>query len=300
MSPATEAIDAVDATVPAADGTRLVQRTWPAAAGVPAAGALLLVHGLGEHARRYDHVARAIAALGIEVRSYDQRGFGRSHGPRATLPHADALLDDAALLFTRLADERRARGDDRPPLILGHSMGGCVVARAVTGGWIRPRGMVLSSPALIPRVSRLDGLAARLGNRFTPNLRVPNRLPMGHVSHDPDVVAAIAADAEMHDRVTPRLVTFMLTAGRRAIEDAARCEVPTLLQIAGSDRFVDPEGAVRFHARLPAGVGTLRRYDALYHEIYNERPADRATVLDDLVAWLRAHRTGPRDATGPV
>jgi alpha-beta hydrolase superfamily lysophospholipase len=279
---------ATEAIVPAADGTRLVQRTWPAAAGTTDAGALLLVHGLGEHARRYDHVAAAIAALGIEVRGYDQRGFGRSDGPRATLPHSDALLDDAALMYGRLADERRARGDDRPPFILGHSMGGCVVARAVTGGWIRPRGMVLSSPALMPRVSRVDRVAARVGDRLTPNLRVPNRLPMGLVSHDPDVVAAIAADAEMHDRVTPRLVTFMLSAGLQAIEDAARCEVPTLLQIAGTDRFVDPAGAERFHARLPAGVGTRQRYDALYHEIYNERPADRATVLDDLVAWLRA------------
>jgi alpha-beta hydrolase superfamily lysophospholipase len=94
-------------------------------------------------------------------------------------------------------------------------------------------------------------------------------------------------DAEMHDRVTPRLVTFMLTAGAAAIADAARCTVPTLLLVAGRDAFVDPAGAARFHERLPAGVGTLRVYDGLYHEIFNERPADRAAVLADLAAWLQ-------------
>lgn len=278
---------AEETPVTLADGTRVVERRWAADAGTPDAGALLLVHGLGEHARRYDHVAAAIGALGLEVRSFDQRGFGRSDGPRATLPSPDALVEDVALMYERVASARRARGDARPPFILGHSMGGCIVARAVTGGWIRPRGMVLSSPALRPRVSRIDRWAAELGNRWLPNLRVPNRLPMHQVSHDPDVVAAVQADAEMHDRVTPRLVAFMLAAGEAAIADAARCDVPTLLQIAGDDRFVDPAGAEAFHARLPAGVGTLRRYDALYHEIYNERPADRAVVLGDLAAWLR-------------
>ena len=277
----------LETSVTAADGTRLVQRAWCPAAGAPDAGAVLLVHGLGEHARRYDHVAAVLGALGLEVRSYDQRGFGRSGGARATLPNRDALVEDAALFFGRLAEERLRRGDERPPFILGHSMGGCIVARAVTGGWIEPRGMILSSPALVPRISPIDRWAARVGERFAPDLRLPNRLPMDRVSRDPDVVRAVREDAEMHDRVTPRLVTFMLTAGSAAIDDAARCTVPTLLLVAGRDAFVDPAGSVRFHERLPTGVGTLRVYDGLYHEIFNERPADRATVLADLAEWLR-------------
>jgi alpha-beta hydrolase superfamily lysophospholipase len=283
MNPPTIA----ETTVHAADGTPLVERLWPTPPGVDDAGALLLVHGLGEHCRRYDHVARAIAALGIEVRGYDQRGFGRSGGPRATLPHPDALLDDVALLFERLAAERRGRGDERPPMILGHSMGGCIVARAVTGGWVRPRAMVLSSPALLPRLTTLERWAASLGDRWLPRLRVPSRVRLDRLSRDPAVEAAARADADMHALVTPRLVEFMRTAGLAAIDDAARCTVPTLLLVAGHDDLVDPAGARRFHERLPAGVGTLRVYDELYHEIFNEREPDRARVLGDLAGWLR-------------
>jgi len=269
------------------DGTRVVTRVWPAEPTAPDAGSLLLVHGLGEHARRYDHVAAAITALGIEVRGYDQRGFGRSSGARATLPHPDVLLDDATWMFERLAADAQARGDARAPFILGHSMGGGLVARAVTGGWIAPRGMLLSSPALRPRVSTVQRWAAAFGSRFVPNLRVPNGLPMRLVSHDPAVFDAIVADADCHDRVTPRLVAFMLAAGRAAIADAPRCRVPTLLQVAGDDHFVDPAGAARFWERLPAGVGTLKVYDGLYHEIFNEREPDRSRVLADLTAWIR-------------
>jgi alpha-beta hydrolase superfamily lysophospholipase len=281
-------MSATDLDVTAADGTRLAQRTWPVPPGVRPAGAVLLVHGLGEHARRYDHVAAALTALGLEARGYDQRGFGRSAGARATLPAPEALVDDLALQFARYAEQHRAAGDARPPFVLGHSMGGCVVARAVTAGRVAPSGMVLSSPALVPRLRAADRWAAAAGDRLLPHLRVSHRLPMHRLSHDPAVEAALRADPDVHDRVTPRLVMFMRRAGAAAIADAARCTVPTLLLVAGDDRFVDPAGAERFHARLPAGVGTLRRYDACYHELFNERAAERAAALGDLTAWLGA------------
>jgi alpha-beta hydrolase superfamily lysophospholipase len=276
----------MESTLAARDGTPLVQSRWPSTT-VASAGSLLLVHGLGEHPRRYTHVATALAAAGLDVHAYDQRGFGRSGGARGTLPHRDSLLDDLALVFERLVAERRAAGDAHPPYVLGHSMGGCLVARAVTGGWVAPRGMILSSPALLPRVSVLDRVAARAGSRLCPNLRVPSRLPMHLVSHDPAVLAAIPADTEMHDRVTPRLIAFLLDAGQAAIRDAARCRVPTLIVAAGDDHFCHVDGSRAFHAALPPDVGTLHVYERLYHEIFNECAEDRARVLADVTRWLQ-------------
>lgn len=287
-APYIPVMPAIELEVTADDGTRLLQRTWPASEAVPPAGALLLVHGLGEHAGRYDHVAAVLTALGVEVRGWDQRGFGRSGGARASLPRPEALVEDAALMFRRLAEERRARGDGAPPFVLGHSMGGCVVARLVTAGLVAPRGMVLSSPALLPRMGMVERCAAEIGARVAPNVRVPHGLPLHRLSHDAGVEAAVRADGDCHDRITPRLAAFMRHAGAAAIADAGRCRVPTLLLVAGDDAFVDPEGARRFHARLPAGVGTLRIHDGLWHELFNERAADRAEVLAELAAWMRA------------
>ena len=275
-------------TVHAADGTPLLRRTWSAERPV---GGVYLLHGLGEHTGRYDHVAAVLVALGLIVRGHDQRGFGESGGKRATIPYDDALLDDARLQFDAFATELRAAGLPRAPFLLGHSMGGGIAARAVTGGWIAPRGLVLSSPALVPRISWIERVAARIGRRILPNLRMPHRLPMTMVSHDPEVIAALAADRRNHMLVTPRLVAFMLHAGERALADAARCTVPTLLQVAGDDRFVRPEASRRFAAALPAG--TLRYYEPLYHEVYNELPANRAEVLGHLREWMSAQLEHP-------
>ena len=130
------------------DGVELFIRDWPLTPGAARRGTALIVHGLGEHCGRYAHVAAALNAIGIEVRGYDHRGFGQSGGRRAVLPTQNAYLDDAKLVFESLADDARRAGDTVPPFLIGHSMGGAIAARATTGGWVRPRGLVLSSPAL--------------------------------------------------------------------------------------------------------------------------------------------------------
>ena len=269
-------------TVRAADGTALLQRTWPVTRPV---GGVFLLHGLGEHTGRYEHVAAVFTELGLVVRGFDQRGFGESEGKRATIPRDDALLDDARQQFDAFAAELRAGGVARAPFLLGHSMGGGLAARAVTGGWIAPRGLVLSSPALVPRITWIERVAARIGRVIAPNLRLPHRLPMHKLSHDPAVLAAATADTRMHILVTPRLVAFMLDAGARALADAARCGVPTLLLVAGDDHFVRADASRRFAAALPEA--TLEFYEPLYHEVFNELAANRAEVLADLRAWTR-------------
>ena len=70
-----------------------IQPGYPVA---PARGVILIVHGLGEHAGRYDHVANFLCNWGFEVRAYDQRGHGESAGLPGTLPSSNALLDDLA------------------------------------------------------------------------------------------------------------------------------------------------------------------------------------------------------------
>ncbi|MEY3253227.1 MAG: hypothetical protein RL227_2200, partial [Pseudomonadota bacterium] len=67
------------------DGTTLALSRWAAASGAAPRGQVLIVHGLGEHAARYAHVAAALNAEGWSVLGFDQRGHGRSTGRRGTL-----------------------------------------------------------------------------------------------------------------------------------------------------------------------------------------------------------------------
>lgn len=264
------------------DGTQLQWHDWPAPR--PRAR-LLIVHGLGEHAGRYAQLATDLNALGITVRGFDLRGHGLSDGRRGVIPAREAALShDLLETFAAYA----AEGDDLP-FLLGHSLGGLVALHAVAVLGLRPRGLVVSSPALATHAGRFERWLARTLRRVAPDMAVANKLKTDRLSHDPAAEPAYRSDPFVHDRISARLAQYIFEAGPQTIVAAPRLEVPTLLQFAGSDALVDPAGAREFAALAPPTLLTAHAYPALYHEIYNEAEPGRSKVLRDLDAWLRTH-----------
>lgn len=289
-------------TVRTPDGVDLLVRDWPLAAGATCRGSALIVHGVGEHSGRYEHVAACLTEMGLAVRCHDQRGFGQSGGPKGLLPKEDALIYDAKMIYDASAADAASRGDHMPPFLIGHSMGGGVAARAVTGKWITPRGLVLSSPAIEPLLTPVQRALALTANLVAPNLQRPHGIDPETLTHDPDVVAAIRRDPLMHDRVTPRLVVSMINNGKRALGDAPMLRVPTLLLVAGDDKVVVANASRTFAERTPPGTCELHLYDGLFHEVFNERQPDRVRVFGDLRRWVlaqladrRYHGSSPGD-----
>jgi alpha-beta hydrolase superfamily lysophospholipase len=275
--------------VPASDGVVLIVRQWTLPPQVTRRGAVFIIHGVGEHSGRYDHVAEALQAIGCDVRSYDQRGFGLSQGPQGRLPWPDALQDDAQLMYARYEADLAAQGKSTPPVVLAHSMGGAIAARIVTARSVRPLAMVLSSPAFEPVLTPAARGSVEFFSGTAPNLPLRHHIQPDQLTHDPEIKKAITKDPLVHNHVSPRLVMSIITAGQGAMAMAPTLTVPTLLQVAGKDSVVKPGRSREFAGLMPAGFSQLRWYDDLFHEIYNESPADRARVLSDLQAWLRSH-----------
>lgn len=262
-----------------ADGQRLFLRDWLAP---DARGAVLIVHGLGEHSGRYAQLAAWFNQRGYSVRSYDQRGHGQSPGRRGALHHRDDLLEDLATVWLDYAS-----GLPTPPLLLGHSMGGLVAARCVLDGRIVPPALVLSSPSLRSWESaRMIRLASVL-SRVAPGLPLRNGLKTDKLSHDEQVVSDYRSDPLNHGWVTPRLADFIFTAGAACLADALRLPAPTLLLVADADELVDPAGSRSFSRRAaPGGKLTTRFFSTLYHELFNEAEPGRSQVLMQLGDWL--------------
>jgi alpha-beta hydrolase superfamily lysophospholipase len=270
-------------TFVASDGDNLAIQDWPLEHGQRLRGVVLLVHGLGEHAGRYDHLARRLNEWGYAVRGHDQFGHGESGGPRGGLPTAHRLLDDLA----DIVDSTRSRMSKNTPLILlGHSMGGLVAARFVSLALRPVDALVLSSPALDPGLSAVQKVLVALLPKIAPNLRVGNGLDASLISHDPAVVAAYRADKMVHDRISARLARFIADEGPATVALAASWTVPTLLLYAGADKLVNPAGSRAFAAAAPKQVVAAHCFESLYHEIFNELDAE--PVFAELKNWLDA------------
>lgn len=276
--------EAVASSLTMQDGTRLhVVDYHPASA---ASGSVVILHGLGEHAGRYRHVADFFVARGFAVRTYDHRGHGRSDGKRGDVPGNDTLLDDA---YAVMADWRaQSRTPAAAPLLVGHSMGGLFAARLATEGRTPLSGLVLSSPALALPLNGAQKLLLKTLSALAPGLAVSNGLKVRYLSHDAAVVAAYQADPLVHDRISARLLNAMLAAIDGAQQAAASLSIPVLLLVSGSDRLVDARGSRDFHARLQPALARLIEYPSLYHELFNE--TDAAQVFGDLDNWLAGLR----------
>ena len=247
-------------------------------------GTVVLVHGLGEHAGRYGEVAAHLHQWGFAVRAYDHQGHGQSEGPRGDLLRPGSLQAD----LCRVIDDTRQRPAlvDTPLILLGHSMGGLVVARTLAEQLRSVDAAVLSSPAFGAFPNFFQKILLSTLPRVVPHLRVDNGLKVEFVSRDPDVVKAYKADALVHRRISVGLAAWILENGEKTLQDAAKWQAPTLLMYAGQDKLVNAQASADFAHAAPQAVVQAQCFEAMYHEIFND--LYRAQVFAALKRWLLA------------
>ena len=254
---------------------------WPTPSA-NALGTVLVVHGLGEHALRHAHVARWLNAWGFSVRAYDQQGHGRSEGARGDLLRPGSLQAD----LCRVIDDTRQQpaGRNTPLVLLGHSMGGLVVARTLAEQLREVDAAVLSSPALGATPNGLQKFLLATLPRVLPHLQVDNGLNAEFVARDPEVGKAYLADPLVHRRISAGLAAWILQNGAATVAQASAWAVPTLLLYAGQDHLVDAKASARFAQTAPPSCVQAQCFEDMYHEIFNDPEADQ--VFAQLKGWL--------------
>ena len=264
----------------AADGLSLFHQAW-LPDGAPRA-VIMLLHGLGEHAGRYEHVATALTGAGYAVHAIDHRGHGKSQGKRSYVKHYGEYMDDL-VLFRRFV-EREHPG--LPLVVLGHSMGGNLALGHVLDHQTGVRALALTGPALAPGAS-LSPLKLKLGKllgKVAPGLR-PEALDSNAISRDPAVVAAYRADPLVYNgKISAGVAAALLNSMDAFPARHAELRLPLLLMHGSEDRLTEIAGTRALEAGAVNATVTSHYYEGLYHEIFNEPEQDK--VIGDLIAWL--------------
>ncbi len=276
----TTLADGILGTARTRDGLELRTLRWPATGATRAH--LLLIHGIAEHAERHAHVASRFASSGIETHAYDLRGFGASAGGRAYVDRWSQQHDD---LEDRLAVVRAA-AVDLSVVLYGHSMGGLVALGYALADPPRPQPdlLVLSAPAIAAAVAPWKRILAGVLGRVLPRLAIPNELPPGGLSHDPQVEVAYRNDPLNVHRTTTRFGLELFNEQirvRSRLAQSRALPMPTYV-LHGSDDAIVPVSA---SASLEGRANVTRRvYPGLRHEMHNEPEADE--VIGDTIAWI--------------
>jgi alpha-beta hydrolase superfamily lysophospholipase len=261
---------------------RLAYRRWE---GAVTRAVLLVVHGLGEHAGRYDEFASRMASCGITTFAFDLRGHGLSDGRRGHVTRFDVYLQDLKRFRSEVVSLTSIR---TPPFLLGQSMGGLIALRYLQEFGSHFAGAVICSPwlATAVEVPRWKTLAAPLLARLLPTLPFRHGLAPEDLSRDPAVVEAYRTDPLVHGRITPRTFVEVSAAMDLVPEHSSAITRPLLLLVGDADRVVDSDRTIALAQHLVTPDKTTHVFPGQLHELLNE--ADRASTHSLVGEWISA------------
>lgn len=294
----------------APDGRQLRAFAWPAANEKPR-GSILFQGGRGDIFEKYLETMAHWHGQGWTITSFDWRGQGGS-GRLTDAGNCGHIEDFADYItdFRAFYAEWQA-STPGPHVVMGHSMGGHLVLRALVEGAAAPDAAVLIAPMLGfkspfgPFGERVARLLGNVGDSSRPAWKIKNEKPYTRdsryslLTHDPDRYD----DEIFWHTAKPEIVTgppswrWVIEAFRsmRELRDSPRLRkmpVPVLMLVAKADELVDAKAALKIGAKLrDARVVTFGKESA--HEILREANRVRNRAIGEIDLFLAA-RAQPR------
>lgn len=293
---------------PAPDGWELRAFTWPAETGPR--GSILFQGGRGDIFEKYLESFAHWHDAGWTITSFDWRGQGGSGRLTPAANCGDIGSFDQFIADFKAFHAEWIAGTPGPHVVMGHSMGGHLVLRALVERAIRPDAAVLIAPMLGVRSAfgRFAERAARiLGNIGDPARRAwkGNEKPYTTetraklLTHDPDRYA----DEIWWQQHDPAILTgppswrWVIEAFKsmRELEANPQLEtmaVPLLMLVATADALVDARVALRIAPRLPdVRLVTFGAESA--HEILREADPVRDRAMGEIDSFLAERAPQP-------
>lgn len=259
------------------EGLKLFGRSW-----VPqeTRAVVCLVHGLGEHIGRYEHVAEHFIKLGYALYAYDQRGHGQSKGKRG---HADqeSLWNDVENIMKKARSEHL----EVPMFLYGHSWGGNVVSNYLIRRNVKELTAAILTSPWFELSFKPPSWQIKLGRtmaKIYPAFTQSNRLNADFLSRDLQVGKDYIQDPLVHDQISAGLFLGTLDSGQYALENAQKLTIPTLVLHGTDDNITSFRASERF--TQSSEQAQLKLWPDYRHETHNE--IGKEEVLTFITDWL--------------
>lgn len=257
-------------------------KTWECS--LPVKGVIVLVHGSGEHYKRYEWLISRFTDAGYHVVSGNLPGHGEEAATPGHINSFNDYLDEISLWVAKAFEF-----SGLPVFLFGHSLGGLCVIRWLQENKAPLSGVLLSSPCLalafqIPLPLRL---IAKVLNAVRPaqlvGIKKSGANP--HATRNTAILERDRNDPVLLRRVSARwfheLEQAMLTANTdyRKFPD-----VPLCIMQAGEDKVVSKQHVHTWYENVRLNDKYYKEWDGLFHEVTNE--PEREEVVEEMLSFL--------------
>ncbi len=265
----------------AKDGTEIFGQSWLVEKPKAVFG---IIHGMGEHASRYNYMIDALTSADISIISYDQPGHGRSGGKRGHVSSYNQLL----YCVNDLSSQMDEKVPNKPKFLFGHSMGGNVLINYLLKRKPKINGAIVSGPwlklAFDPPAIQV-GLA-KLVSGILPGLVQSSKLDVNAISKDPKEVKRYSDDPLVHDKISTGFFIGAHSAGLWALENATELEAPLLIYHGTADTLTSHDASKQF-ADSAKGDVTFKSLEGFFHESHNE--PEKEDLFKMILDWMDSH-----------
>ena len=277
-------------TFPSGDGTPVTAYHWDPPG--PPRAIVQVTHGMGEHARRYEHVAQALNGAGYVVYAQDHRGHGATAAPGAAgQVGADGWLELVGDIG-RLTAVARAEHPGIPLVLLGHSMGSFAVQQYLLRHSWEVDAAVLTGTAVIDLLEPALDLDQPLDLAMFNAPFAPARTDYDWLTRDEAIVDAYVADPLCGFGLDADSAKQMFEGARALADPAEVANINPDLPVYIAVGELDPvNGGLTLLTPLldrlkDGGLTdvTVVTYPNARHEILNE--TNRDEVIGALISWL--------------
>jgi len=244
---------------------------------------IIAVHGVGDHSGRYMNLVKHFNKKKTNFYLIDNRGHGKSDGKRGHILLFGQYLDDLRIFVDKVREE----ATHHDIFLLGHSMGGNIVANYLIQRDSYFTGAILSAPGfkIAAKVNPVKKVMGELMSKIWPGLTMPSGLDTSHLTHDKKVITEYENDPMVHDKVSARWFTQFVWAGEFAIRNAKFIHCPVLVMHGSDDKIVSVDGSKEFYKNLETKKKDIELYEGFYHEIFNE--IEKEKPLSTLEKWIK-------------
>ncbi|MHA2180814.1 MAG: alpha/beta hydrolase [Promethearchaeota archaeon] len=253
--------------------------------------AVQIAHGLGEHAKRYSHVAEALVKVGYAVYADDHRGHGKTGEKFGALGELGPRgWDGTVEALTTLTDIIKSEIPNIPIFLLGHSWGSFLTQDYVQKWGIKLKGVLLTGTSGLP-LPETDRGAEGLGLNFI--VKNP-KTPFDWLTRDDKEVQKYIKDPLCGFSLPPSILQELGDSTPRLLDKEKDHKIPKDLKIyifVGANDSVGGEKGAKALIERYKNVGikdaTIKIYPDSRHELFNELNKDK--VIRDVISWLDSH-----------